>query len=253
MLMIENSSFIRHFFSSPEMDHVLPLTPRVAFRAGVVHYFAGAHACALKCWEHAADLGCTDARFAVAVFGDGSTESNLRMLLTCYDAGHGMTKVMLGTYSYLGICGLPRDAVAAHEFWRAAANEGEIRAVYLLAVSHEERREYATSCRLLELAGRGGFVPAFSRLALYFMLGLGGLTKNADLGMSMLRQASAHGEPTSKEYLIYCYEEGIGVQSDIDAAWSECEEYWKWLTEQSPRGLCGGLDLAGWLLDRSAS
>jgi TPR repeat protein len=64
----------------------------------------------------------------------------------------------------------------------------------MLAVVREERGDLAAARRLLEIAGRGGLPTAFSRLALYFLMGLGGLSKDVDLGMKMLRRASADGE-----------------------------------------------------------
>lgn len=231
------------------MDLVVPPSPRAAFRAGVRHYLTGAWAAALRCWEHAAEIGCVDARFAVAVLGEEPTARALEMLLACYDAGHVMTKVMLGLYSYWGIRGLPRDDVAAGHFWRKAADEGEVRAWYLLAMWYEERGEYETARVLLEGAGRRGLAAAFSRLAMYFMMGIGGLARDEQLGMEMLRRASADGEPTSKEFLMRCFAEGIGVRKDTAAAWKECEEYWKWVQERPSRDLCGELDLVGWLVE----
>jgi TPR repeat protein len=243
------SSSTRSHSHSRVMELISPPSPRPAFRAGVQHYLSGARASALRCWEHAAEIGSVDAHFAVAVLGDEPTADALRRLLACYDAGHGMTEVMLGLYSYLGICGMPRDDVVAHEYWRKAAGDGEIRALYMLAVMHEERGDFVAARRLLEVAGRGGLRPAFSRLAIYFVMGLGGLSEDVDLGMRMLRRASADGEPTAKEFLITCYEEGVGVEKDTDAAWREIEEYWKWIQERPPRDLCSNLDLVGWLID----
>jgi TPR repeat protein len=231
------------------MDFFSPPSPRPAFRAGVQHYLSGAQASVLSCWEHAAEIGSVNAHFAVAVFGDEPTPHALRRLLACYDAGHGMTKVMLGVYSYLGICGMPRDDVAAHEYWRNAADDGEIRALYMLAVMREERGDFAAARRLLEIAARGGLLTAYSRLALYFLMGLGNLSQDVDLGMKMLRRALADGEPTAKEFLITCYKEGVGVTKDTDAAWRECEEYWIWVQERPPRELCSSLDLVGWLIE----
>jgi hypothetical protein len=58
-----------------------PRSLRPAFRAGVQHYLSGARASALRCREHAAEIGSVDAHFAVAVFGDEPTADVLKRLL----------------------------------------------------------------------------------------------------------------------------------------------------------------------------
>jgi TPR repeat protein len=231
------------------MDLFSPPSPRPAFRAGVQHYLSGARASALRWWEHAVEIGSVDVHFAVAVFGGEPTADVLKRLLACYDAGHGMTKVTLGLYSYLGICGMPRDDVAAHEYWQKGADEGEIRALYMLAVVREERGDFAAARRQPARDRWSSWVADRLQLALYFLMGLGALSKDVDLGMKKLRRASTDGEPTAKEFLISCYAQGIGVEKDTDAAWRECEEYWKWVQERPSRELCRGLDLVGWMID----
>lgn len=121
-----------------------------------------------------------------------------------------------GSRSWTGLLGLPDEKAAAKLF--AAANRGGVRGMTQLGEAFEwgltVERNPEQAVFWISKAAEKGWIPAVERLALYHLVGYGGLPQDPAKAVELLRVSTQRNRPLSFLALADCLWEGRGVPAN---------------------------------------
>jgi uncharacterized protein len=106
---------------------------------------------------------------------------------------------------YLGVAfryrsNVPRDFGRAEQYFRSAADAGNIPAYYELGRLYREQRHDEEARRAFEVAAAANYVPAIHFLGVFHLLGIGG-PKNVAKGEECLERAAVMGSVVAERTL----------------------------------------------------
>lgn len=142
------------------------------------------------------------------------------------DALEGAQAGKARSQNFVGYCydigrGVKRDLKKARQWYEKAAKQGQIDAIFNLAVVNDKglgiRRNAARAARLYRQAALRGDLQAQANLAVMLLDG-DGIKKNISAGLRWLRRAAQRGDARAQYNLGQAYLHGEGVQKNITYA-----------------------------------
>eukprot|EP00727_Mastigamoeba_balamuthi_P013055 m51a1_g8372 hypothetical protein (463) ;mRNA; f:150982-152370 len=143
-----------------------------------------------------------------------------RWLAESADRGDAAAHWLLGRCLWSALCGLACDRRAAFAHWRAAADAGEGRALFELALCYAlgdgVREDRAEAAELFRASAELG-VPAAMLQAGECCLCGDGVARDEPAALEWFARARAAGSAEAAYRLACCYEEGVGAPADLRA------------------------------------
>ena len=150
----------------------------------------------------------------------------LPALTKAADNGDIEAQIFLGTSYYYGEHGVNQDKRKSLQYYRMAAEQGDAVSQYAVSQLYFELRMTSTKDKLIEAlewmrkSADQGYAPAQENLAYHFVFG--GLSPLQ--GYKYAKAAAEQGNPNGKFLIGVCLYQGIGVESNIDAAIKNIKE-----------------------------
>jgi TPR repeat protein len=224
---------------------------------GLAAYSAGRYTEALDDWQHAAQAGDGQAALYAGLLNDlgRGVPRDLKAARTWYERaaalGNPIAMFNIGVLFDSGV-GVPRDRAVAADWYRKAAAHGVGRAAYALGLMYEAGdgvpHDRSQATRYFRQALADGITAARSHLAsrgnTSDRLGndkvadreppkdsameefnraqellLESTPEALSAAIALLRQAADKGDPAAAYNLGYCYENGIGTETDRQQAY----------------------------------
>lgn len=139
----------------------------------------------------------------------------------------------------LGLCyalgeGVPKDLTKAMEWYTKAAEQGNAKAQWNVAVMHAQGqggvdRDARTAALWHQKAAMQGFAPAQAALGLMYASGVG-VDKDAGKALALLQQAALQGDMEAQHNLAVMYEQGLAGEPDLEQALA-------WFSKAAQQGL----------------
>ena len=156
----------------------------------------------------------------------GDDESAFEKSLALAELGDPQAQLDVG-YRYANGNGVNKDAVKALKWYLKAAEQGQPRAQYLLALMYDTglgpvEKNKASSLSWLRKSADQGYAKAQFLLGLYYSNGLG-VPKDKTIAFSYYKKAAEQGDAVAQHNLACMLEEGIGVEKNEVEAYAYFE------------------------------
>lgn len=168
----------------------------------------------------------------ISYYEKGDHGKAFELLLPLAKKGHSRAKLLVGNCYSRG-SGVMKDSVAAVEWYRAAADQGEAEAMHQMFLCCRDGigidRDPANAAKWCRKAAEAGWAEAMADMAMLYVEGEG-VEANRKAVYKWYRRGAECGHAASMYQLGMCYKLELGVEKDEDEAskWqNKAVEIWR--------------------------